>query len=103
MLEKNFQKKCAATAKAEGWLVFKMAATGFRGFPDLLMVAPVRGEAAPGSARIVLVELKNPNNTGKLRELQRWMIGQLLTRGVEVYVCSSEESFRKILDGGFHA
>lgn len=100
-MEKNFQRDCAARAKAAGWLVLKMGAISVRGFPDLLMVAPAPSAELPitGSARIVLVELKNPNGRGVLRKLQARMLADLMTRGVEVHVCDSKEAFTKILNG----
>ena len=88
--ELQFQNWCVNQCKNAGVLVYKTAALGRRGFPDLLLV---------GGGQVVFVELKSPKGTGRLSDLQRHTIALLKDEGATVYVCNSREDFMQILQG----
>ena len=64
MTEKNLQKKIVKYAKDRGVLAYKFSSPARRGVPDLILVGK-RGQ-------VVFMELKNPNEKGRLSELQKY-------------------------------
>jgi hypothetical protein len=77
MTEKLLQRKVMTEAKKRGIFAAKMEAVGQRGFPDLLLLK---------NGRYVLMELKHPDGTGRLSELQKHMIDVLRGHQAEVHI-----------------
>ena len=90
MNESQLQKKCISYAKKHGWLAFKWSAPAHRGVPDCLFFK---------QGRLVIVEFKSPQGTGRLSPLQQQTIGELQDTGFEVQVVKDEHYFKAILNG----
>jgi len=90
MIESKLQKKCAAYAKKYKVLVRKVHCEGRKGWPDLLLIFPVTGNT-------VYVEMKRPDGTGKLAELQKIERKKIIAQGASAYVCESFDYFVQIV------
>ena len=90
MIESGLQKKCAQYANKFRVLVRKVHVEGRRGWPDLLLIFPETGET-------VYVEMKHPDGTGKLGELQKIEREKIQRQGASAYVCDSYHYFRLIV------
>ena len=84
--EKTLQAACLRDAKVKGWLTYKFASPSKRGVPDVIMI---RG------GRVVFVEFKHPNGTGKLSPLQEIEINKLRGQDMEVYVINNRGTFNE--------
>jgi hypothetical protein len=89
MTEALLQKKIKSFASANGALCLKLVCSGVVGFPDLFI-------ARGGS--VVLLELKNPNGSGRLSKMQGRMITKLKHAGVAVHVTNNLEEAKTIID-----
>ena len=74
-LEQNLQKKIQKKLQAEGWLCIKLIKTTLNGIPDLMALK---------GGKTMFVEVKQPK--GKLSELQKLRIEQLIEQGFEVKI-----------------
>tara|TARA_R100001086_G_scaffold149584_1_gene79464 strand:+ start:859 stop:1185 length:327 start_codon:yes stop_codon:yes gene_type:complete len=88
MSEKILQGKIVKKLKAlYGALTFKFESPGNAGVPDLVSIIPhERCPCCGSTARVVFVEVKNPNGRGRLSELQKAQIARIQDAGGEVYV-----------------
>jgi hypothetical protein len=83
MSEKALEQYLVKRAKANGWLTYKWVSPAQRGVPDRILIA--------ANGRVVFVELKNPDGTGRLSPLQQHTITQLGNHGCDVRVAQSKE------------
>lgn len=84
MNERNFQRKCIAAAKENGWLAYKFASPAHRGVPDVIFIKDFD---------VVFVEFKRPDGKGKLTKLQEHTIKDMRFHGARVQVIDSWEDF----------
>lgn len=75
MLEQQIQSKIIKNLEKEGWYVVKLITTTKAGIPDLLCLK---------NGRTVFIEVKRPG--GKVSELQRLRMAELLKQGFEVII-----------------
>ena len=68
-------------------MVLKFVSPGKAGVPDRLILAP--------GGKACFVEMKRPG--GKLRPLQKFVIGQIEDLGFKVYVVDSEQDIESFL------
>ena len=87
MNERNFQRKCIAAARANGWLAYKFASPAHRGVPDCVFIK---------NSEVVFVEFKRPDGKGKLSPLQEHTINDMRLHGARVLVIHSWEEFDAI-------
>ena len=74
-LESKLQKKIINQLQKEGWLCIKLIKTTVNGIPDL--ICHRQGET-------MYIEVKRPK--GKLSELQKIRINQLIEQGITVKI-----------------
>ena len=86
--EKELQAKIVKSFRKAGVLVFKFESPGHAGVPDLVAMA---------KGRVVFIEVKNPNGTGRLSRLQEVAIRDIQSRGVPVHVINSTEEAEAII------
>ena len=84
MNERNFQRKCIAAARDNGWLAYKFASPAHRGVPDCLFIK---------NSRVVFVEFKRPDGKGKLSKLQEHTIKDMRAHGALVYLIDNWVDF----------
>lgn len=77
MLEQKIQSKIIKNLEKDGWYVVKLITTTKAGIPDLLCLK---------KGRTVFIEVKRPG--GKVSELQRLRMAELLKQGFEVIITS---------------
>lgn len=77
MLEQQIQSKIIKSLERDGWYVVKLITTTKAGIPDLLCLK---------NGRAVFIEVKRPG--GKVSELQRLRMAELLKQGFEVIITS---------------
>ncbi len=77
MLEQQIQSKIIKNLEKDGWYVVKLITTTKAGIPDLLCLK---------NGRTVFIEVKRPG--GKVSELQRLRMAELLKQGFEVIITS---------------
>jgi hypothetical protein len=85
-MESYLQGKMMKTAKADGWVGFKVGAIGRRGFPDLLFIR---------DGVVLFVEVKQPG--GRLSGWQKRVIAIMTAAGANVHVVKSETEFENVL------
>lgn len=90
MTEKILQNKIAVNCASMGVLCYKFASPAKRGVPDLLLFNKF--------GNCCLIEVKNPNKTGRLSKLQKHEIGVLRSANVEVHVCDEITQAKKIIE-----
>lgn len=88
MLEKQIEKKVCDYAKSLGWRHRKYQTPAYRGAPDRVFYKHPR--------RVFFIEFKSAR--GKLSDLQRREIELLQSEGFDVFVVSSVEEGKTILD-----
>ncbi|QGH72861.1 MAG: VRR-NUC protein [Podoviridae sp. ctrTa16] len=74
--ERTLQAKKIKQLERDGYYVIKLSKTNKNGIPDIL--------AIPKNANVKFVEVKT--SVGKVSELQKYRIAELLAHGVEVEV-----------------
>ena len=89
-MESKLQKQCTKLARLNRIVVRKIHAENYKGFPDLILVFPITG-------KVVFVEMKRPDGTGKLSKLQEREIARLRKQGASAYECDSYEWFTSII------
>lgn len=77
MTEAALQAKVVKWCKANGYKAMKFVSPSNAGAPDLLII---------GNGKVIFYELKNPNGSGRLTELQAAVHKQMREHGAEVYV-----------------
>jgi hypothetical protein len=83
-LQKYFKRQ--ATKHKVFWR--KIAFEGQRGCPDILLL---------NNGRAMFVELKHPDGTGKLSELQKYQIAEMRAAGAVVHVINSKDEVDEII------
>lgn len=78
MLEREIEKKVCDYAKKRGWFVRKLTSSSGRGIPDRLFIK---------KSYVVFIEFKS--SVGKLTELQKITIEEMLLQEANVYVVNS--------------
>ena len=91
MSESKLQSECVKFAASCGILTRKIHAENKRGWPDLVLIFPVTGEA-------VWVEMKNPNKYGSLSKLQRRECNKIMAQNASAYICDSYDDFVIIVE-----
>lgn len=61
--ERDFEKRCIAMARKEGWSCWKNEKNGNKGIPDFSLLHP--------DGRFLLVEFKRPDGGGRLSPMQQ--------------------------------
>lgn len=89
MTERALQQKVMAAARKRGIFAVKVEAVGRRGLPDLMLL---------NNGRVVFLELKHPNGSGRLSALQVVMIDEMRRHGGEVFVMHDYEEALNLLD-----
>ncbi len=87
--ESSIEKFLYSFVKSYGGISYKISAR--RGSPDRLIILP--------EGRIFFVELKRPG--GKLSPAQRFEIDRLKKLGIEVFVLSSSEEIKDLIQTWF--
>lgn len=80
MLEKNIQTKIKIKLEREGWFVVKLIKTSVNGIPDLMCLK---------DGKTMFIEVKQPS--GRLSELQKMRIDELIKKGFECKVWTDYE------------
>ena len=60
--EREFEQRCVAEARRQGWTCWKNEHNGLKGIPDYSMLHP--------DGRFILVEFKRPDGKGRASPLQ---------------------------------
>ena len=60
--EQEFERRCVAEARRQGWTCWKNEHNGLKGIPDYSMLNP--------DGRFILVEFKRPDGKGRASPLQ---------------------------------
>jgi hypothetical protein len=81
MAEKDYQRKLKAEAERHGWLVIKLVRATVNGYPDLLLLHPVRG--------VAFVEVKAKG--GRLSKLQEYRINSLTAQGFTALISGPDD------------
>ncbi len=100
MRESTIERRHRTIARAAGWFVEKIMATGMNGFPDRFYARARRQDVCRtcNRGRVILLEWKSL--TGVLSKQQELRISQLKAAGVEVHVVRSIEEANRILGIG---
>lgn len=77
MTEAALQAKVVKWCKSNGYLALKFVSPANAGCPDLVIL---------GNGKVLFYELKNPNGSGRLTELQKVTHDRMRAHGAEVYV-----------------
>jgi Holliday junction resolvase len=80
LTEQQIQAKKIKQLENDGYYVIKLVRTNKNGIPDLI--------AIPKNSDVLFVEIKTP--TGKVSELQKYRINELLNHGVKTEVYNGE-------------
>ena len=80
--EKQLQQYIVKKLKAAGAMCHKMESRSARGWPDLICIY---------YGRCAFVEIKSPAGTGKLSELQKRCMANLLAHKMNVFLVDSKE------------
>ena len=88
--EKELEQYCAKLASAKGCKLYKWVSPNLRGVPDRILVKP---------GKVIFVEFKNPNGTGKLSAQQLKRHKELMALDQTVVVIDNVEDFKRLLDG----
>lgn len=81
MTEQQIQTKRIKELEAQGYYVIKLIKTNKNGIPDLIAIPP--------ECDVIFSEVKRKN--GKLSELQKYRIKELLKHGVKCEVYRGED------------
>ena len=81
--ESTLQAAFCKLARSNGILVYKFASPSQRGVPDLMCIY---------DGFVCFVEMKSPNKTGRLTQMQLYQIEQIEDHGVNCFVSDSKES-----------
>lgn len=87
MLEIPLEKKIVNKAKKLGYLTYKFVSPSNRGVPDRIFISE--------NGKLFFVEFKSKK--GKLSELQKLKISELIAKKQSVFVVNDEELAMKIL------
>lgn len=87
MLEKYLEKKIIIKAKKLGYLTYKFTSPSNRGVPDRIFISE--------SGKLFFMEFKSKK--GKLSELQKLKISELVEKKQLVFVIDDEELAMKII------
>jgi len=81
MAEAVYQSKLKKALEAQGWTVLKLSKLTVNGYPDLLLLHPVRG--------VAFVEVKGKG--GRLSKLQEYRINSLTAQGFTALVSAPDD------------
>lgn len=81
MAEAVYQSKLKKAFEAQGWTVLKLSKLTVNGYPDLLLLHPVRG--------VAFVEVKGKG--GRLSKLQQYRINSLTAQGFTALVSGPDD------------
>lgn len=84
--ERDFERRCVAEARRQGWTCWKNENNGLKGIPDYSMLHH--------DGRFLLVEFKRPDGKGRLSAEQRTWLSRF---PVTCHVIASYEEFRTLL------
>jgi len=87
--ESVLQRQCIKCAENYGLIARKVNAEAYRGWPDLMVMFK--------GGDVIWFELKNPNGSGRLSELQKEQCKLITAMGGEVYIIASLEAFFTII------
>lgn len=87
MLEKTVERHLVEGVKKLGGLCYKFTSPGNPGVPDRIIITD--------TGRVIFVELKS--DTGRLRKLQEYTIGQMMQRKADVRVIKGLDAVKELL------
>ena len=76
MLESEIERRMTRLVRERGGLCYKFVSPSNPGVPDRIIITP--------EGRVVFVELKT--EVGRLAGIQKWQLGEMKKRGVDVRV-----------------
>ena len=89
MKEQAIEQFLVKGCQKRGWFCVKLAATGWAGMPDRMILGP--------GGKVCFVELKSPGK--KPRKLQSYRLQQLAGLGFWARVVDSKEGAQELMDG----
>ena len=89
-MESTLERKIKKLFEARGGKFYKWVSPGVVGVPDRIGLLP--------GGRIMFIEVKNPDKSGRLSKRQAKEIENLKRLGFEAYVIDSIEEMRRIID-----
>jgi len=87
MRESQIETRLVQGVKAKGGMCLKFTSPGMPGVPDRIVITP--------DGRVYFVELKT--EYGRLARIQRWVIGEMQTRKVDVRVIKGLAAVKEFL------
>lgn len=88
MLERDIETRMVKAVKERGGLCYKFISPNNPGVPDRIIITP--------NGKIVFVELKT--EVGRLANIQKWQLGEMRKRGVDVRVAKGWSAVKDLLD-----
>ena len=88
MSESQIENRLVQGVKKRGGMCLKFTSPGMPGVPDRIVLTP--------DGRIYFVELKT--EIGRLANIQRWVIGEMQKREVDVRVLKGAEAVKNFLE-----
>lgn len=85
MTESQLQKKIMEKYEADGWYVIRLRSTNKVGISDLLCL---KDKAKP-----LFIEVKSPENGGKVSQLQRYRMRELRGYGFDTDITASLDQY----------
>lgn len=92
-LEEDIEQKACDWINEHGLIVLKLNVQGWRGWPDRLII----GRNWHKHPHVVFIEFKRTEKD-KPRKLQRIIHNQLRGMGFSVYVCSTIEAVKSVIE-----
>lgn len=88
MKESQIERRLVRGVQERGGMCPKFVSPGLPGVPDRIVLTP--------DGRVIFVELKT--EIGSLQKIQRWVIGEMEKRGIDVRVLKGLDEVKRFLE-----